>query len=251
MYKLIVAFILISLPLGLAKIVAADDICFIGSPSPLTGHPGATFPATAENQPIIDEADAIRGAFDVSAPLYASAHLDDFSDKLGFVYVGQPLVDYLISENGSDPKYNGVGYIVAHEYAHQFQFKVWASGHDLQPKSTAQVELQADVIAGIWYGINDRQFLAALRRQVGPSFDRQIGIDDLVGKEQHAADQVADYLAWTPAAHGTTEQRNAAIKAGIVYGEDFYKSLPDSAFKDHASEIYDVSKDAAKEALND
>jgi len=248
-YKLIVAFILVSLPLGLMKGASADSLCFIGSPSPLTGHPGQTFPATAVNQPIIDEANAIRDAFDVDAPLYESDHMDNFSDKLGYVYVGQPLVSRLEAENGTDPVYNGVGYVIAHEYAHQFQFKVWASKHDVEPTSIPLIELQADVMSGIWYGINDRPTLSALRRQVGPSFNRQIGIDDLVVREQHAVEQAASCLDWTTAEHGTSDQRDAAIKAGIQYGEDFSQASAAGAFKQCGIQIYDFSKATASQIL--
>jgi len=245
-YKLIVLLVLLLLPVCAVQGVFADDICFIGTATPMVGQPGYPIAASAANQPIVDEATALQSAFNVSLPLYESPNTDDFSDKLGNVYIGKPVVDYLESQNGSDITANGVGLLVAHEYAHQFQFKIWASGHDRQPSSIKVVELQADFIAGAWLGINNRQILAALRRQVGPSFDRQIGIDDLTDKNTHAAEEAYNFLGWTPALHGTIEQRTAAIKAGIQYGEDFYAGLPSIAFIGSANQIYDDSKSAVE-----
>jgi predicted metalloprotease len=126
---------------------------------------------------------------------------------------------------------------------------VWASKHDVEPTSIPLIELQADVMSGIWYGINDRPTLSALRRQVGPSFNRQIGIDDLVVREQHAVEQAASCLDWTTAEHGTSDQRDAAIKAGIQYGEDFSQASAAGAFKQCGIQIYDFSKATASQIL--
>jgi hypothetical protein len=246
LYKLIVAFALMSAVLGGVNFACADDICFIGTVSNLTGHPGASMPQTPENQPIIDEANAIRSAFGVASPLYEATHMDDFSTKDGNVYVSQQLIAYLTQTNGADPSSNGVEFIVAHEYAHQFQFNEWASGHDSPQASVLQNELQADVIAGTWIGIQDRQRLAAIRRQVGPSFDSQLGVGFMVQQTQQTAKQASDFMQWTSQFHGTTDQQNAAIKAGIQYGEDFYQALPGEAYKTYATDIYDFSKQVAK-----
>ncbi len=245
-YKLCVALLVLSFSAACTVRCAADDECFIGTTSPLVKEPGSAMAAIPENQPILDEANAIKTAFDVQSPLFESDVLWDFSTKSGNVYVGKPLIDYLTAQNGTDPTSNGVGFMIAHEYAHQFQFKIWESGHDAQQESVIQNELQADFIAASWYGMHDRHALALLRRQIGPSFDREIGVQYEVAKIQQIADQSGAYLGWTPHFHGTQQQRDAAVKAGVQYGEDFYKATPDDAYKSYANEIYDASKQSAE-----
>jgi predicted metalloprotease len=131
-----------------------------------------------------------------------------------------------------------VGFILAHEYSHTFQFKMVNNRIERLGSSTPQIELQADVLAGYYGGARlDEQLNneAAIRRS-GAIYIR-------------AAGSLGDYAFFSNSHHGTPTQRALATRAGFNAGRAKKFGDLDDAFGSQPTKLFEWSKVEVNEIL--
>lgn len=116
-----------------------------------------------------------------------------------------------------------MGYIMAHEYGHQFQFKL--AGTDFRPGTVA--ELQADILAlaGYW----------AAQRLVDQGFGGHRVPRDVILRKAYS---IGDYAFGNPQHHGTPDQRHHATQVGFDAGEAKQFGNLDTSYGTNARELY-------------
>lgn len=167
--------------------------------------------------------------------LEADVHLcnavNAFAKPNGDVYLGQPLVNQLMARSGPAFAFQAIGFIMAHEYSHQFQFLML--GKRGQPvESGPKLELQADLLGGYWVGMR-------LKEQQHSSLFGEIEAVAAIARKM--AYDLGDFAVNSPQHHGTPQQRYAAVAAGLTAGFASKFGAPDKAFKDNADQIFDWS----------
>ncbi|MGH9611703.1 MAG: hypothetical protein ACRD4P_01335, partial [Bryobacteraceae bacterium] len=124
----------------------------------------------------------------------------------GNVLLGQRLANRYLSGHDVGYALQALAYIAAHEYGHQFQFRMTLG----QIPGGPAAELQADAIAGYWIGMR-------LREQVEEGLSEQEA-RKIISLDERAAYDIGDYLFDSPDHHGTPGQRHAAVAEGIKSG---------------------------------
>lgn len=140
------------------------------------------------------------------------------------VILGQVLHDKLIAvskmRNEIDFYTVGFYFIMAHEYAHQFQMKYLDLTLDSYAKASRPIEVQADWMAAYYAGTRVAKQADALPENARKAF---------IGRAKEAVTEVAFSLGtlWnTPQTHGSRAQRSfcseRAFNQGLAhkYGED-------------------------------
>lgn len=128
-----------------------------------------------------------------------------FAEPAGRVLVGQQLADRYLRRSGTAYAFQALGYVIAHEFGHQFQFRM---ADNLRPG--ARTELQADAIAGYWIGMR-------LREQVGQGAS-ETEASQIARIARNAAFDIGDYVFDSPYHHGTPVQRHEAVSQGMRLG---------------------------------
>jgi hypothetical protein len=186
---------------------------------------------TYASDAILNGAKRLKQTMGVSPNLMFSRSLsnalaDPFRDE---IVIGEPLAAYALSQ-GKAAFDLGVGFLVAHEFAHHFQFRM-VSKRLQQLGASPQIELQADLLAGYYGG-------AILKEQWNnPLMERVSGATYI-----HAARTLGDYAFFSPTHHGTPNQRASATQIGFDAGQADKFGKLDDAFGENGRKVFDWSK---------
>ena len=112
--------------------------------------------------------------------------------------------------------------MLAHEYGHHVQnitgaLEAAAGARDSGPTSVAvQTELQADCLAGVWaHHANDSDYLTELTdAEIAQSLDAAAAVGD-----DNIQQQTQGYVSPESWTHGSSEQRQMALKDGLQSGD--------------------------------
>lgn len=136
----------------------------------------------------------------------------------------------------------GMGFIMAHEYGHIFQFKMVKQDLSRLTK-TPVVELQADVLGAYWAGAR----LAQQRRDLGQGPE---WIDQNAAESVRQAQNLGDFAFTSRHHHGTPNQRRKAAQTGMKAGVDERFGNVDSAYSRSQKPLFDWSWSQAEAIFN-
>jgi GMP synthase-like glutamine amidotransferase len=181
--------------------------CFSATGDSETSGPSVRLQPSSEfNQRLLLEEAEWQRRLQVTAELFVIPADNAYAEPGGNVLLGQQLADQYVSKHDAAYAFQALGYIAAHEYGHQFQFRM-TSGKIAGGPAT---ELQADAIAGYWIGMR-------LREQVDQGLSGEEA-KAVISIDEKAAFDIGDYLFGSPSHHGTPAQRHAAVRQGIKSG---------------------------------
>jgi hypothetical protein len=234
----ILGMMLVTLP-----VCGGEGCCLFGGKRGFSELDGAVrlIPVNVSCQRMLAEEQLWSGRMQVEATIYMIDALNAFAAPGKDVYLGQPLVNQVVMNHGVEYGFHATSYVLAHEYAHHFQFRMVEALGTERPV-TPIMELQADILAGYWFGSR----LKEQDNMLGPG--KQPGeINHILQVARNAAFEVGDFAFSSPDHHGTPDQRHAAVVAGSSAGFSEKFGLSDKAYSSNERSIYSWSLAKARE----
>ena len=179
----------------------------------------------------------------VQSEVYLCDAMNAFAEPSGEVYLGQPLIDQLTARSGQGFAFQAGGFVVAHEYSHEFQFRILKE-RGKQITGGPRLELQADMLGGYWVGMRLKEQKDALEK--GGLYGEIERISSIAKKMGY---DLGDYIFNSPQHHGTPKQRYEAVSAGLLAGSQAKFGSPEQAFQVNRNKIYDWSADEIEQLL--
>jgi hypothetical protein len=173
----------------------------------------------------------------VTAKIFLCDVSNAFAVPDGDVYLGQPLIDEITVSSGPAFAFQAGGFIMSHEYCHQFQFRIFRERGEEVTGGPA-LELQADMLGAYWVGTR-------LKEQASSALYGEVEAISAIASKM--AFDLGDYAFNSPQHHGTPEQRFRAVSIGLSAGFESRFGSPDEAFKDNAQRIFDWSAEKVTE----
>lgn len=168
----------------------------------------------------------------------------------GNVYFGKKFFDYLdrkyqqdIKQIGVNPIPVGLKLIIAHEYAHGFQFRMFKKKKLPLADPTPVDELQADVLASYFLGSSlDTQFSDL------PMQDKVKRVMDESGGAIFVVSQLGDQFFNDANHHGDPITRSQCMQFGFSAGWVHQFGVPEVAMTSKEDEVFEWSRKFAAEA---
>ncbi len=206
------------------------------------GQAVRVLPANQSLQLVLIEEGVWNRRLGLQSQIYLCMDMNAFAAPDQKVYLGQPLVDKMRLEKGDAFAWQASGFILSHEYGHEFQFKTLRR-MQREASNGPELELQADILGGYWFG-------GRLREQTGQNPLLAGAAESIADIARRAAYDFGDYAFNSPQHHGTPEQRQKAVEYGLTAGRQSKCGTLDSAFLSRGQELYDWSKARVAEILN-
>lgn len=174
----------------------------------------------AINEGLISMADNLKGWFGVDADLYYTPRINNaFADgSSNIVVIGEGVLREAQS-NSPGAVIVAMSFVMAHEYAHHFEFRMWdeIEDLDLNGMSVPVVELQADVLAGYIAGRESKGQVTEPRRNPLGLSEADFLRRNWQAYSAHAG-TLGDFLFSDKNHHGTPQQRSKALTVGWQAG---------------------------------
>jgi len=191
------------------------------------------------NRGYLEESSRMNDCMGSDAELYYSPTLfNAFADpNEDQVVLGEPLVRKA-ERDGPDGVGLGMGFILAHEYGHVFQFTHCDNDLSELGNYTPHVELQADVLAGYWAGARvHEQRIERGKNEAWEETNQRI-------YTRYAA-SFGDFAFDDPSHHGTPSQRRRATARGFDAGQANKFGTLEETYSDNEDEVFDWSREVA------